>query len=840
MNVNEPSAMPNGIEIRQPNGATLSMPRGPRRRPRRRQSATHIPSPRDLLYVLFRHRVKAAVVAITIFVLSFLAALLLPSQFTSEAQLLVRMGRESGPNSTVAGGPQMMPLVDRTTEVNSEAQILRSREVVAATVRKLGVQTFLDEPASTDPEDLAAQEALSTRLLASNINVRTEPMSAVIKVSFDSKSPELSRDIVQTYVDSYLDHRARLYGSGGAGSLFEGLTVESEKALAKIEEQIKQLKDQTGVSDVATQKNILLGRIATLQGNIDTANAQLASTTRQIESLENQLAKTEKWISLSRTKNEPMGVVSTAENDLNKMKAELDQKLTTYLPGSPVIQQLEEQIRRAELRLKDLQESSSPEVTGLNPTWTELDKNLATERTAREGLDAQLAALTRDITKAREGQAVLNEVELKMGQLAREQGMVVEQLQKVVEGRNYSSIDQAMGKDKVGSVSASQNATTPTRASSPNRKLILMFGMFLALIGGAGTALLSELLDQSISRPQDLKRLGFTRVVSIPKLNLDNDEDTSATVSPETQAIVDLTEHEPAPAQMDRPRPTRFVRSTARAGVAVLPHARDVDPHLSPREALERWKTQHSNGTAVAAPVAKPAPAMPIHSKRQTLSPRLLEACHSMLERLVFSPVASGEFPMPRSIAVIGVTPQQGTTTIAAHLSVALAEYLPGEAGESPAEQLLLVDTNVAAPGLHRFFEVSNEPGISEWIKQPVAETQLADYVRPTSIPRLQLLSAGAASIGHQVGRWTEAATLSLQSSYKAVVLDVPSMARSEAAARVAAMCDAALLVVECGEINREVVRQATQRLAESGVRLLGVVLNKRTYPIPEKLYRWI
>ena len=65
-------------------------------------------------------------------------------------------------------------------------------------------------------------------------------------------------------------------------------------------------------------------------------------------------------------------------------------------------------------------------------------------------------------------------------------------------------------------------------------------------------------------------------------------------------------------------------------------------------------------------------------------------------------------------------------------------------------------------------------------------------------------------------------------------------MARTEAAARVAAMCDAALLVVECNDANREVVRQAGLRLAEGGVRLLGVVLNKRTYPIPEKLYRWI
>lgn len=828
----EQPGYPGAIEIRSAPAAVVNVGRG-MRRSRKRQPVNPIPSPRDMLYVLFRHWVKAAVVAITIFALAFLAALLLPSKYTSEAQLLVRMGRESMPNSTVAGGPQAMPLLDQATQVNSEAQIFRSREIVAATVRKLGVETFLDEEPASDSETLAQQEALAARILANNIDIRTEPMSSVIKVSFDSKSPDEAREIVQTYVDCYLDHRAKLYGSG-AGELFEGLTSDSKKTLAQIEEQIKQLKDQTGVSDVAMQKNILLSRIATLQQTIDAVAVQLASVSERIANREAQLSSTPKQIPLSRSKNEPMGVVSTAEIELNKLKSDLDRALAVYQPDSPAILQLQDQIRSLEKRVVELQESSVPIVEGLNPTWTELDKALATDRADKQGFEAQLKTLNDQIAKARESQAMLNDVELKMGALAREQGMVLEQLQKVVEGRNFSSIDQAMGKDKVGSVSASQSATTPTRPSSPNRKLIVLFGMFTALVGGVGTAFLSQLLDQNISRPQELKRLGFSRIVSIPLLKMGSVDEAASTLSAETQAIVDLTEHEPAPMRSERPRPSRYVRSTARAGTKLLP-VREVDPNLTPREVLERWKdqgtvkpTENGNHVVLANGTASHEPK---------LSPRLLEACHSALERLVLSPVATGEFTMPRSIAVIGVTPHQGTTTIAAHLAAALVEYLPGEA----EDRLLVVDSNLAAPGLHSVFGVANEPGISDWLKQTSTATSTIDgYVRETPIRKLDLLTAGAKSVGHQPGRWTEAAALALQMPYKAVVMDIPSMARSEASARVAAMCDAALLVVECDDANREVVRQAALRLAESGVRLLGVVLNKRTYPIPEKLYRWI
>jgi uncharacterized protein involved in exopolysaccharide biosynthesis/Mrp family chromosome partitioning ATPase len=837
------------IELRTQTDA-LGAPRRPtsaRRSSGRRAAAQAqgpLPSPRDLLYVLFRHRQRAMVVAITILALTLIAAVVLPSQYTSEAQLLVRVGRESLPTATVAGGPQMMSMPDRTTEINSEAQIFRSREVVAATVKKLGVEELINESPAADPEALAVQEQNAARILASKIDVWTEPMSAIIKVSYASSDPTKAHDVVQTYVDCYLDHRSRIYGAGGMGGLFEGLTKDSEAKLKNIEESMKKLKDDTGVTDVDTQKNILLNRIAGLQTTIDTVGAQLASTTQKIRSITEQMSTTPREIALTTTKREPMGVVSTAQNDLNKLQAELDEKLANYLPTSPVVIQLKEQVERAEKRLAQLEASSEAQVLGLNPTWSELDKQLSSERTSEQGLNAQLASLTAQMDKAREGQKVINDVQLQMGELAREQGMVVDQLKKVVEGANYSSIDTAMGKDKVGSVSTSQSATVPTKPSSPNRKLLMLFGIFAALIGGSATAFVSEMLDHSVNKPLDLKRLGFGRVVSIPMMRLNSGDGDSAEVdslSPDTQAIVDLSEQDARPSVAERLRPTRYVRSTPKHNYPLLV-SQDVDPALSPREVLQQWRTRAAQPEQTTTQASQPRSPVIVNppSSRPLLSPRLLDACHSMLERLLFAPAATGEFAMPRSVAVLSVTPGQGTSTIAAHLAAAMAEYLPNDADVGDDGRVLLVDGNLAAPALHRLLDVQNEPGISEWLKQPNDDLPLGGHVRTSAVAKLDILPAGAASVGHQPGRWGDAAAMTLQSGYHCVVLDLPSMSRSESTARVAGMCDAALLVVEQGEVNREVVRQAALRLAESGVRLLGVVLNKRTYPIPEPLYRWI
>jgi len=45
-------------------------------------------------------------------------------------------------------------------------------------------------------------------------------------------------------------------------------------------------------------------------------------------------------------------------------------------------------------------------------------------------------------------------------------------------------------------------------------------------------------------------------------------------------------------------------------------------------------------------------------------------------------------------------------------------------------------------------------------------------------------------------------------------------------------------LVVEANLTRREVARKAKESLESANVRLLGAVLNNRTFPIPETIYR--
>jgi protein-tyrosine kinase len=178
---------------------------------------------------------------------------------------------------------------------------------------------------------------------------------------------------------------------------------------------------------------------------------------------------------------------------------------------------------------------------------------------------------------------------------------------------------------------------------------------------------------------------------------------------------------------------------------------------------------------------------------------------------------------------------------MASHIAAALTDYLPNTGSLNPANKVLLVDANLIDPAVHKVTDIPAGPGMAEWLADPkYLNTPIESLARQTAIAKLDVLTAGSTLNGHQPGRWTEAVMATAQSAYHAVVVDLPNMARCEATARVAGLCEAAILVVECNNANREVLREAAERLKESGVQLLGVVLNKRTFPIPEKLYNWI
>ena len=77
-----------------------------------------------------------------------------------------------------------------------------------------------------------------------------------------------------------------------------------------------------------------------------------------------------------------------------------------------------------------------------------------------------------------------------------------------------------------------------------------------------------------------------------------------------------------------------------------------------------------------------------------------------------------------------------------------------------------------------------------------------------------------------------------LREEFDYVLIDAPPVCSYADAVLLGQLADGVILVVEANSTRRDTARMAKETIEGAKVRLLGAVLNNRTFPIPEALYR--
>jgi capsular exopolysaccharide synthesis family protein len=167
------------------------------------------------------------------------------------------------------------------------------------------------------------------------------------------------------------------------------------------------------------------------------------------------------------------------------------------------------------------------------------------------------------------------------------------------------------------------------------------------------------------------------------------------------------------------------------------------------------------------------------------------------------------------------------------HTAVSVAETLAANGGRS----ICMVDANFRSPGLAGMFRVNNDHGLSDALSR---DGLIRSFVKPVRNDSLWLLSAGSLaaespnllSSERLIARCGE-----LREQFDIVIVDAPPLAHYADAVALGRLSDGVVLVIEAESTRRDSALAVVENLRSSEVRILGAVLNKRVYPIPEKLY---
>ncbi len=202
---------------------------------------------------------------------------------------------------------------------------------------------------------------------------------------------------------------------------------------------------------------------------------------------------------------------------------------------------------------------------------------------------------------------------------------------------------------------------------------------------------------------------------------------------------------------------------------------------------------------------------------------------HPAYERIIQRLLSYRRSKRENVILVVGAVEGEGASTVARKLAISLSH--------NENEHVLLVDANLRNPVQHTAFGSVPADGLTDVLENQVP---LSAAVKTGLGSGLALLTSGRPT-DNPTQLLTQSAFHSVVSAIKTefdwVLIDGPPVTVYPDAASLASAAGGAVLVLRAERTRMEVAEEAKRVLLDSGVDLLGAVLNGRRYHIPRFIY---
>lgn len=189
------------------------------------------------------------------------------------------------------------------------------------------------------------------------------------------------------------------------------------------------------------------------------------------------------------------------------------------------------------------------------------------------------------------------------------------------------------------------------------------------------------------------------------------------------------------------------------------------------------------------------------------------EMCRAIRTNLLFM---SPDRPF-RTVVVSSAGPSEGKSTVVINLGMVMAQT---------GTRVLLMDTDMRRPRLHKAFGVPDDVGVSSLV---VGEGSLERAIKSTDVPNLFVLPCGPLPPNPAELLHTRAFSEllgKLHERFDCILLDSPPLGPVSDALVLSKQADGILLVLKAGRTQREQAKRAIRSLRDVKARVIGALLN--------------
>jgi uncharacterized protein involved in exopolysaccharide biosynthesis len=485
-------------------------------------------SMRDLVGVVFRRRRLVYRCFTGLLGGALLAILLLPRTYEVEMKILVDRERVNPVISTDSNVQQQ----DRgltQDEVISEAELFQSRDSLEKAVIDCGLFEL-------SPHSLAAAKSRmlgliglapdrSTRIyqamlkLEKDLQVIPVNSSNLIKVTYDSQSPQLATRVLTELGDLYLAKHAAIHRPHGSSEFFEEQAKQYQQDLADAETRLVSFSRETGSVSPEIEKQVTMQKVSDFNIALLQTRAEIAETNQRLHALKSQAALITPRITTQVKTSDNAQLMANLKSTLLNLELKRTELLEKFDPTYPTVQEVEKEISKAVAAVAEAEQKGvREETTDQDPTYQWLRTELAKDSAGLVGLEARESAMSGALAVMKTKALKLDRDSAVQQDLLRTAKADEESYLLYHRKREEARIADALDQRKIVNAAVAEAPVAPLVPIGLSAWMQLILSLMTAALLSIGLAFVAEYVDPSFRTPKDVEEsLDIPLLAAIPK-----------------------------------------------------------------------------------------------------------------------------------------------------------------------------------------------------------------------------------------------------------------------------------------------------------------------------------
>ena len=486
------------------------------------------PTARDLLAIAFRHRRLMVNAFLGVLCGSILVAVLQPKRYEAGMKILVKRERVDPVVTAEASALPQFALGVTEEELNSEVELLKSRDLLEKVVLACNLQHGSHSASSRILAAIGAWGGAGTperdepivgavRTLEKKLDVGVVKKTNLIGVTYESLDPELAARVLTALSDLYLEKHLAVHRPPGTFDFFQQQTRQYSKGLADAEAQLVDFTRAGAVVSAKLEKEVALQKLAEFDATLRQTQAAIADAQQRIRVLQEQTASIPPRMVTQVRNADDATLLSQLRSSLLTLELKRTELLGKFEPNYRPVQEVEAQIAQTRAALALAEKSQlHEETTDRDPTHEWVRGELAKAKADLAGLQARGEATALTVRSYRENARSLEQKEVIQDDLIRNVKATEEDYLLYLRKEEEARISDALDRKRIINVAVAEAATVSQ--PSNQRSLTVLFGLLLATVTSVGLAFGSEYLDPTFRTPDEVSSfLNIPVLAAMPK-----------------------------------------------------------------------------------------------------------------------------------------------------------------------------------------------------------------------------------------------------------------------------------------------------------------------------------